>query len=389
MCTFHSDLQTTEKSKNSRKSPITLFLRPNDKNVLTERYRFRILNFTASSKSDRTNAFISRYVHNHWSKNEAGKNIIDDTVVCPISQHVHARDDASLGFSDVFAELKLRNKKPTAENICPICKRYSEAWNIYNSSGHKDKLAQERIRALKRQFQGVVPVYVINDPVNETNNGRFKCIIFNNSDEYKHLLNTIKEEMTKIAVAKRNGQPYDWCNGDNAVDLYLRVDDVPVVYNEGKPTERHSTIRKITAINFGKNPYTLKDSNDNPIITSEAIDRFEFDEQYFTRNTLSELEDFYKRHYTVVNPDIPDVSMDLDFTVTATAPKVEKTKIPSNTVKAKTDDIGEMELNELNLDSETFPPFNPKENNDLKKDDEDLDFSMESVEDVMKELELD
>ena len=388
MCTFHSDLQTSERPKNSRKSPITLFLRPNDKNTPTERYRFRILNFTSASKSDRTNAFISRYVHNHWSKNETGKNIVDETVVCPISQYVDARNDQSLGFSDIFAELKLKNKKPQAENICPICKRYSEAWNIYNSSGHRDKLAQERIRSLKRQFQGIVPVYVVNDPVNETNNGRFKCIVFNNSEEYKHLLNVIRDEMAKISLAKRNGQAYDWCNGENAVDLYIRVDDVPVVWNEGKPTERHSTVRKITEINFGKNPYTIRDANKNPVITEEAIDRFEFDEQYFTKNTLSELEDFYKRHFTVVNPDIPDASLDLDFSTPTQAPKVEKTKIPSNIKKTSTDDIGDAELNDLNLDSETFPPFNPPKDGE-KKEDDDTDFSMQSVEDVMKELELD
>ena len=188
MCTFCSDLPSNEYGGSGKKAFITLFLKPNNKENPKEAYRFRLLNFRSPTKNNRSYPFISRFVHNHWSVNENGIRVVDDYVVCPSTPYIDAKNDADLGFVNTFKELKLRDKKPTWDNVCPVCRHVAEAWNAWKSSGKTDKMALDRISAMKKQFQGVVPVYVINDPVNAKNNGRFKCIIFNNHKRMSHFI---------------------------------------------------------------------------------------------------------------------------------------------------------------------------------------------------------
>ena len=155
MCTFCSDLKLTQRNSGAKKAPITLFLKPNDPNNPGEAYRFRILNFRSPEKSTRSTSFITRYVHNHWGVNEQGVRVVDDTVVCPMTPYVESREDPSLGFVETYRELKLKGKKPTIDNVCPVCRHAAEAWNVAKASGYKDKVAMNRINELKRQFQGV------------------------------------------------------------------------------------------------------------------------------------------------------------------------------------------------------------------------------------------
>lgn len=338
MCTFCSDLPVNQYGGNRRKAPITLYLKPNDPNNESEKYRFRVLNFRATGKNDRVYPFISRYVHNHWGVNDNGKRVVDDVVVCPSSPFVDAKHDESLGFTDIYRELKLRDKKPTWDCICPVCKHIAEAWNAWKSSGRTDRLALERIQSMKRQFQGVVPVYVVNDPVNEKNNGKFMCVVFSNQDEYKQFIDIVNRERAKIAAA---GNSYGWCNGTNAVDFYLRMEKVPVVWNAGKPNEKQGTARRITKMAFGAKAYDLIDANGNEIVTKEAIDAFEFDEQYYVKNTKSDIEDFYKKHYSVVSKNIPQDEDDV-FSAPASEVKpvqAQRPVAPTNPVKAPSDEI--------------------------------------------------
>ena len=334
MCTFCSDLKLSQRGEGSKKSPITLFLKPNDPNNEKEKYRFRILNYRSPAKSGRTTSFITRYVHTHWGVNDKGNKVVDDTVVCPMTEFVDSKGDPTLGFTDIYHELKLKGKRGTIDEVCPVCKHAAESWNAAKASGYKDRTAMQRINELKRQFQAIVPVYVINDPVNEKNNGRFKCIIFTNKDEFNQFSSLINMEVAKIqSKFSATGEKYDWCNGKYAVDFYLRMDVVKTVTNPGTPKERTINMRKITKMGFGSTPYDLVDDNQNPIITQEAIDAFEFDDQYFTKSTFEDLNSFYKKNYGVISKNIPteedDVFGDVSNQVAST-PTPTSVSIPSN-----------------------------------------------------------
>lgn len=384
MCTFCSDLPSNERGS-TNKAFITLFLKPNDPNNEKEAYRFRILNFRSPSKNNRAYPFISRYVHNHWGTNEKGIKIVDDYVVCPSTQYIDAKNDMDLGFVDTFKELSLRDKKPTWDNICPVCRHVAESWNAWKSSGKTDKVALQRIFSMQKQFQGVVPVYVVNDPINEKNNGRFKCIIFNNQDEYKQFIELVNTERAKIKSANNS---YNWCNGINAVDFFIRMEKVPVVYNSGKPNEKTGTTRKITKMMFGKKAYDLLDNNGNEIVTKEAIDKFEFDDQYFTKNTKSEIEEFYKKHYSFATSNVPDEDID-DISNTSTQTKtvqsatVGKVSIPTNPNKHS--DIPE--IDDLATDSDDLP-FDTGDDfqSNNKSEDTEMEESKQSIDELLNEL---
>lgn len=350
MCTFCSDLPTSERPT-TQKAYITLFLRPNDPQNPKEVYRFRILNFRLGSKNDRVHPFISRYVHNHWGKKEVnGKviNVVDDTVVCPRSKYLSPRTDLSLGYADTFKELNLKGIKPTWDHVCPICKHEAEAWNAYNNSGKTDRLASQRASSMKRQFQGVVPVYVIKDPVNPKNDGRMKVIIFNNEDEYNRLITLVNNKKAEI---RANGGAYDWCNGRNALDLLIRVESVPVQYKNGNMGSE----RKITYMDFNKKPHTIE-FNGKEIITKELIDKFEFDDQYYVKNTKADLENFYNKYFSFSPSSIPDEDIDIPTTPAAPPPKSEH--IPTNAAaaaKAPDDASTQKLVNDLMGDDEDIP----------------------------------
>ena len=374
MCTFCSNLPSNEYGGDGKKAFITLFLKPNDPSNPKESYRFRLLNYRSPTKNNRSYPFISRYVHNHWSVNENGIRVVDDYMVCPSTPYIDARNDLELGYADSFKELKLRDKKPTWDNICPICKHVAEAWNAWKSSGKTDKMALDRISALKKQFQGVVPVYVINDPVNPKNNGRFKCIIFNNQPEYKSFIELVNTEIAKVVASKGS---YQWCNGDNAVDFYLRMEKVPVVYKNGN----QGTTRKITKMKFGQKAYDLVDNNGNPIVTKENIDRFEFDDQYYVKNTKSELEEFYSKYFSLVSNNIPDEDIDsIDSNQVQTVPDTEKIQIPQNQNAGPSKPTSSL-VNDL-VDDPDDIPFEDK---DESKEPEQ---SSQSVEELLKQLDF-
>ena len=130
MCMFCSDLPSDERGSSYKKAPIALYLKPNDPENESEKYRFRVLNFKSSDKNDRKYPFISRYVHNHWADGDKGFRIVDDVVVCPSSPYIDARHDDTLGFKDTYRELELKEKKATWDTVCPVCKHEQSFFEV-------------------------------------------------------------------------------------------------------------------------------------------------------------------------------------------------------------------------------------------------------------------
>jgi len=382
MSTFSTELPSTESGARKFKTPITLFLKPNSSDNENERYRFRILNFLSPEKSERTHPFISRYVHNHWGVNDNGMKIVDDYIVCPSSPMINAKEDETLGFTEAFREIKLKEKKFSWDCVCPCCRHVGEAWNSWRNSGKTDRLALERANSLKRVFQGIVPVYVVNDPVTPKNSGKFKCIIFTNPKEYKTFIDIVNRERAKIRMS---GNTYSWCNGENAVDFYLRIEKSPVIWNEGKPNESRGFERKITLMKFGTKVYTLRDNDDKDIITQEAIDSFEFDEQFYVKHTKTQNEEFYKKYYGAINKNIPSedddiLSDDNDVISIQKKPVIENVQIPQNQSKPKIT-VSNKDIDDLLSDPDDLLADEPVERHNHDVEDTNMD-------DLMKELDF-
>jgi len=270
------DLPAYSKSSGRTKPMITMFLKPNEERKF---YRFRLINFRPEN-GKRDDAFIQRWVHTHWGKTDKGINIVDDTVTCLVTRYVEFYG----------------NRKDS----CPMCRHAEENFAIWKNSGWRDKIAMKKNFVMKRQFQGIVPVYVVEDPNNEKNVGKLKCFIFDKQEDFEKF-----EKLVHSYHDARKKLGYGVFNGQNAVDFYLRMEKVPEVRHPGEPNETTVEVRKITKMAFGKTPYDIPDIKD------ELFADFNFDEQYYVENTPEEIEAFYRKHYSVAMDNIPKENIDV------------------------------------------------------------------------------
>ena len=332
MCTFMSSLPKQSKSSEvARKVNIALFLKPNKEN---EMYRFRILAFKAANKSNRDFPFIERHIHEHWGKSDRGVNIVDDSVTCLSTKFVDYDGDK---FKD-----------------CPICCKANENFIAWKNSSYKDKVSRDKFKKLQKKYQAVVPVYVVKDPNNEKNVGKMRVIIFNDRDDYKKLLELINTEQAKAKLQeKETGTGYNVWNGKNAVDLYLRMDEVPTTYHAGEPNEVTFKLKKITAMTFGKKAYDL------PAITKEAVDAFPFDENYYVTSTVDELKAFYKKYFAIEGADVPEEDINI-FEKSEPVKQVKKTNEVTSTIAENTavkeDDADDEDINALLASTSSASP---------------------------------
>ena len=292
-------------TEQARKRNLMMFLKPNkDK----EFYRFRLLNFRAPEKSDRTSPFITRWVHQHWGKTDKGINVVDDTVTCLTTEAPQVKYDGNR-YTD-----------------CPICRKANENYGIMKASGFKDKVARDNHRKMKRAFQAIIPVYVVNDPNNDKNNGRLRCFMITEKapkkrknpitgqfeevgDQigltYADFLKIVNAEFEAAKAFAGSANQYSIWNGGMGKDFFVRVDDVESVQNEGQPNEYRSKKRCITKMGFLKTTYEI------PGINKDALDDFPFDETFYTSSTVAELEAFYKKYFRGPMVDVPDEDIDI------------------------------------------------------------------------------
>lgn len=279
-------------------------------------YRVRLLAF--GSSSGRTDPHITRMVHSAWVTDEkTGKHRLEK-VVCsrgtPWVETVGAK-----------------------ESSCKICNHASQLFSIYNESGKTDIATRQKAYRCKPTFEAIVPVYVINDPNYERNNGKFKVIIFNDQQVYKEFRNKCDKKNNEVPVL----------NGGKAVDCVLHVAQITETSKSGKPFKK--TV--IDKIKFSTEPKEI------PAINSTNIDNFPFDDTYYVSSDDEEIEAFYNAHCAISNDDIPE-----DDDIPVYKPEIKKepkpVKIPSNDISKESssssnaDDIPEDDLDELIEDKE-------------------------------------
>lgn len=280
MCTFLNKLPDRNKVSSvygTKRQRIFLPIKPTTDPKAV--YRFRILAYK-SSKTDREYPFIERFTHTKWGRNENGKPIMESQVICPSTAYV----------------------KSISHKDCPICKLSNANFKAYNESGKRDRESLRRGRENARKFEAMIPVYVVNDPNNASNNNQLRVIMLDKTKKVP-FRNPITKQIELVPAYEClekliNASSEHWCNSENAVDLCIRMERVKKVYNEGQPNELHTEENEYKLMTFSTKPYTIES------ITQDLIDGFEFDDQYYVSSTKEELMDYYNRYCRVRMDDV-------------------------------------------------------------------------------------
>ena len=376
MCTFckTSEMQSFDKKASKTKNSfINFYLKPNKDD---EKYRFRLLFYRQPSKNDRKDPFIHQKIHDHWGVTESGKKVVDDIIVCPGTDYVHYDEKKFI----------LNEKTKKNELNCPICKKARENMQAWMNSGKTDKLSMMKFNQLKQKERLCIPVYVIHDPntVNQDgeyiNDGKFKVLILTNKEDIKKFKEVVEEEKTKAYLASKEGNPYEVFNGTNAVDLYIQYGSIPEIRNPGTDKEYTSQVKKITKIAFGKKASQIE------AINKDAIDKFEFDDQFYFSNTKEELSLFYKKYYGT--NDVTPEEDDVFDTSESIKPQEDVAIDTSNTniTKENISDDSDEEIDDL-LDDEPNMSSNEKEP-EFQKTSVIEDETMDDLDSILDDINI-
>ena len=315
MCTFLSTLpKKTKMNGTAKKKNLVITLKPcPDTETEKKWYQFRLLNFASQNGSDRDYPFIARYVHQHWGIHEKGYPIVEDEVICPVTKFVDWSGD---------------------RYDCPICKYANQQFGALKESNWKDADARKKNREYSRKFQGIIPVYVKNDPNYDGNNGKFKVIIFNDKKFYDEFVKKVEKQLLKC----------NCFNGVNAVDCLMHVSMVEQINNEGQPNEYRWKQKMIDKITFLK----PEKAYDIPQISKENVDNMlPFDDEFYHGSTLDEINAFYNK-YIKVSVSNDDIAIDDEDEVQVyEKPTVSKSSNVENTTKIESDTT----INDDDLDS--------------------------------------
>lgn len=343
MCTFLSTLPKLSKTAgNNKKQNLVISLRPcpDTENEKTW-YRFRLLNFS-SKTSDRDYPFITRYVHQKWKTNDKGFPEIEHEVVCPVTKWMKWSGD---------------------RYDCPICKFANQQYSALKQSNWKDADARKKNKEFGRKFQAIIPVYVVNDPNYEGNNGKIRVVIFSDKKFYDEFVKKIEKQLLKA----------NCFNGVNAVDCCLHVSLNEEIINEGQPNQWTLKTRVIDQIAFST-PYNL------PAITKEAIDAFPFDDSYYVGSTSDDLKAFYTKYIKVSNDDIIEEDED-----------VQVYDFPKNTSSnVKTNDVNITPVENKNINNKNLIDAKTIDNDiiDLTEDPDEIGLSVNTDNSSNKSTEL-
>ena len=344
MCTLMTSVPRNSKSNGgAKKRNLLMSLKPcaDEKTY----YRVRLLGFL-NEHTDRDDFCIVRYVHQKWGVNaEKGYPVLEDEITCPVTPHVHVEGNRY--------------------DSCKICNLANKYFIAFKESGWKDKEANKKSKEFGRKFQAIIPVYVVDNPNYDGDNGKFKVIVFNDKKFYE-------EFRKKVEKAAQTNMVF---NGQNAVDCCIHVSNVTEVVNEGKPTEytwKHKVIDKVV---FTTKPYDI------PSINKETLNSMGFDDEYYTTSTQDEIDLFYKKYCTISNDDIPDDDMPIydepKTSARAAAPVSVSNPIPvKNDIPEESFDVitSDADDNELPTGSSTSTANDDIDAEDLLKDLDDLDI---------------
>jgi hypothetical protein len=261
-------------------------------------YQFRLL-YHIDDPTKRKKPFIARFNHSYWD-DEAEFNKLT-TITCPTSEYILNNN----GF-----------------NKCPVCKATRK---FYKDKEAGSATSEELYRQFRRKFHGYALVYVVNDPTNEDNNGKVKIMHFG------------------ITIHKwLRLQIFGIDDKDNVVDdetigkaAFKTEDGYNLKITVGKKGEYNEY-----TCEFARKTSTIKLT---PEEIKAAADELKFDEEFCTRSTDEEINDFYKTKVLAeeVNQDSNDeLDLSLDDEPETEDKKVkDEPEVKDEPVVDKSDDV--------------------------------------------------
>lgn len=296
-------------------------------------YKFRLL-FTEGP--ERKTPFINKFAHNFYDPGTKQLN----WVVCPTSEYMSDRQ----GFRE-----------------CPICDQTSK-W--YKEGENGSKTSSDLYKNFKRQFNGFVPVFVVNDPTNPDNNGTvkimrygilikrfFKSKIFGINDKD----NAVIEGADPIGI--------EAFKLEQGRDLIVTVTEKTVDFNGKK------TVFPEYACEFSPR---LSDVKITEKKAEQDVKDLKFDEDFYVKSTMEQRVNFFKEFVLkedVLADNITDVSGSDEL------PKVE---LPTMSQSEPDDNVRDVTIQEA--DEVVFEPNKGKEqSNDILTEDDDIDDLLASI----------
>lgn len=266
-------------------------------------YRFRLLSFppdpefvkSAGLTYYRDLHFLPRYMHVVWTeepsdKSPTGVRNVRHVIPCPASEYIRVNSGLT-------------------KKGCPICNAGNAALQAYTDSGKRNQVAKEKWLKCKNVFEALVPVYVVQDPNNDANNGSVKVWRVN-EEQYQRLINIVNE-------AERGKTPIF---NDNAVDLYFSFG----LEEKSRTNKRTGETKTWKQNDIGRLGLTTSVYKVDGL--DDLVRGLNFDANFFTIPTLDELQDFYVKNIAsaAVPNDIPsDIPNDIPA---APAPKAAPVK---------------------------------------------------------------
>lgn len=323
MCNFITTLPKKAKTSEIAKPKfLEIFLRPIESTDKSQVYRFRIIAFT---KGKRDYPFIEKWIHEVREKDETGKTVNIDSVVCKSTKYVSAFD--------------------TTGEKCPICQHVDKLWTLSKESGYRDKVVNRKRNQLQRKYRAHILVYVVNDPTYEGNNGKLRVITLYDKAQYNAFIDLVKRAMAVY------GNVF---NGTNAVDFWVRpTKEVTGTSKDG--TEFTTT--KIDGDNWG---FSSK-CYDLEAITPELVDSFPFDDEFYQYSSHDEIMAFYKKYCAAPMIQVPDDDIIPVPTVKKTTVKAKEIKTVVEETKPEINDIDLSNIDNMLADDPEDIPFEKPE----------------------------
>jgi len=293
-------------------------------------FRFRLL---LTPGDERKSPFINKNTHVFYDKE--GSNRLN-YVVCSTSEYMAGRN----GY-----------------NQCQTCGQLNKWWD----EGQKgSQTSKELYSTFRRQFNGFVLVYVINDPLNEENNGTVKIMRYGaNIRKYlKAKIHGINDKDDSV-IEGADSIGIEAFKLKGGRDLIITVGEKPVIENGKKKVYPEYTCEfasKTSDISL-----TEKQSE-------KCAKELRFDEDFYEVSTKEERDAFYKEFVLR-----EDVSSEVDTTTKTSTITDTQEPMPDNVQDVKPEDVKPEEVNDIIKE-------------DIKLDESDLD-GIDDIEDLLKDLD--
>lgn len=280
------------------------------------KYQLRLL-YLPPLNCDRQYPMINNYSHSFWDDNASGNKM--QVVTCPTSQYL----DGDRGF-----------------NECEICKCASEFYSDYKKNG--TKVSEELYKKFKRNFNGYIPVYVVNGPEDVV--GKVMILRYG-----KQLADFLNLKVFGVAPKPRAGQTSIEVDQDDvlAIEAFTYIDDSGNIAKKAYDLTVTVTSRMVPvgdkqvempnyAFDFKRNATTIEEFGDIPL-TAEYFNTINeelgFDKDFYTKSSPADRENFKLKYIDASDVASSTVNEDESETSDVPPPPLAKKTVISDEVE--------------------------------------------------------